>query len=209
VDEGTIVGNAATDADMFRRFGRRNIVAFEVEESTPLRLVLLTEESGSTSYPSAWVRHEIEVTPDEPHKIVRQQDISFGPQKPSAGLTQILPPSGFQFSDRKAPDPAFPTGEAPWEKPFAVATSVMQSYVGTYDFAPPNNTSMVVTYRDGQLYAQLSGQEQVRMFPKTETRFYAEGRVMRWIEFTKSENGQVHGLVANSSGFELTGSRRK
>jgi hypothetical protein len=68
---------------------------------------------------------------------------------------------------------------------------------------------MLVTYREGQLYVQFSGQEEVHMFPETETKFYAEGRVMRWIEFARNENGQVTGLVLNSSGFELTGRRRK
>src|SRR5262249_50383063 len=72
-DKDAGVGNASTDVDMFRRFGPRNIIAFEVEESTPYRLVLLTQESGSTPYPSAWVRHELEVSPDEPYKISRQQ----------------------------------------------------------------------------------------------------------------------------------------
>jgi hypothetical protein len=205
--EDAIVGNAATDVDMFRRFGPSDIVAFEVLESTPFRLVLLVQERGAAPLAS-WVRREIEVTPDGSHKIVRQMYVSFGPQKPSLDATEIPPPPGFQIADRKPPDAAFPPGEAPWEKPFPVATSVLRSYVGTYDFDPPGNSALV-TYRDEQLYAQVLGQEEVRMFPKTDTRFYAQGRVMRWIEFTKNENGQVTGLVLNSSGFELTGRRRK
>jgi hypothetical protein len=207
-DEKVIIGNASTDVDMFRRFGPRNIFSFEIVESTQLRLVLLVQESGSTSYPNAWVRYEIEVTADPSHKISQQQFISFGLQKPSSE-TEIPPPPGFQLNDRKPADPAFPPGKAPWEKPFSVAASVLQSYVGTYDFDSPNNSSMLVTYREGQLYVQFSGQEEVHMFPETETKFYAEGRVMRWIEFARNENGQVTGLVLNSSGFELTGRRRK
>jgi hypothetical protein len=68
---------------------------------------------------------------------------------------------------------------------------------------------MLVTYIEGQLYAQFSGQQETHIFPRTETKFYAESRVMRWIEFAKNENGQVTGLLMNSSGFELTGRRRK
>lgn len=207
-DENAIVGNASTDVDMFRRFGPRDILEFEILESTPLRLALLVRESGSTSFPNAWVRYEIEVTADPSHKISRQQFISFGSQKPSLE-SEIVPPPGFQIGDRKPADPAFPPGQAPWEKPLPVAASVLQSYVGTYDFDSPTNSSMLVTYREGQLYAQFSGQQQVHMFPRTETKFYAEDRVMRWIEFAKNENGQVTGLVLNSSGFELTGRRRK
>jgi Domain of unknown function (DUF3471) len=203
-DEAAIEGNAATDVDMFRRFGPREILAYEVLESTPLRLVLLAQETGSTPSPTAWVRYEIEVTPDASHRISRQQFISFGHQKPDPGKIEIPPPPGFQLSDRKPADPEFPPGEAPWEKPFPVADSVLQSYVGTYDFDPPNNSSMLVTTRNGQLYAQFSGQQEVRIFPKTETRFYADGRVMRWIEFTRDANGKISGLSANSSGFEST-----
>jgi hypothetical protein len=110
--EDAIVGNAATDVDMLRRFGPQDIRAFAVVESTPLRLVLIVQESGFTPFPNAWVRHEIEVTADASHKISRQRFISYGSQKPSSANAQILPPPGFQMSDRKPADPAFPRDEA-------------------------------------------------------------------------------------------------
>ena len=124
-------------------------------------------------------------------------------------MTGPPPHAGLPPGLRQPPAPAFPPGNSPWEKPFAVSRSVLKSYAGTYDFGPPTGLEMTVTYKGGRLVTQIPGQQKALMFPQWETKFYAKGLVMRWIEFIKDENGKVTELVANSSGIQVKAHQRK
>lgn len=99
------------------------------------------------------------------------------------------------------------TIEAPKLKDEAVAKvdpSVYDAYVGEYEIE--NVGKVTVTKEDDRLYAQLTGQPKVELFPRSETEFFLKV-VQADIIFTKDKDGRVTGLTLKQSGVSMTGKK--
>ena len=87
---------------------------------------------------------------------------------------------GFHFLDSHSPLQKI--------KPALVLDAeTLDRYVGTYEFAP--NVLFIVTRRGDRLFAQLTGQEVVRVYPSRENEFYYRAVDAR-LTFNRSADGQ-------------------
>lgn len=99
--------------------------------------------------------------------------------------------------DVKAPE--FP-------KAVAVAESVLQRYVGVYEFSP--TFAMTVTLEGGGLVSQATGQREIPLFARSETEFFPKV-VDALIRFEKDADGNVTGLVLMQNGREMKAARKR
>ena len=83
-------------------------------------------------------------------------------------------------------------------KEISLTPAQLQRYAGTYSLAP--NVDIMVTVRDGQLYAQLSGQRQFPAFAESDRRFFFKV-VDAQLEFFP-ETGPVTHVVLFQNGAE-------
>lgn len=83
----------------------------------------------------------------------------------------------------------------------AVAEDVLQSYVGEYALTP--SVTFVVTFEDGRLYVEPTGEEKLELRARSEDTFYP-GTVNSLISFSRAPSGEVTELVVLSR----SGSRR-
>ena len=83
-------------------------------------------------------------------------------------------------------------------KEISLPPEQLQRYAGTYSLAP--NVDIMVTMRDGQLYAQLSGQRQFPAFAESDRRFFFKV-VDAQLEFFP-ETGPVTHVVLFQNGAE-------
>lgn len=97
-------------------------------------------------------------------------------------------------------DPVTLTSE---RKPITLGQEQLQRFVGTYSLVP--NVNIMVTARDGQLYAQLSGQRQFQAFAESDRRFFFKV-VDAQLEFFP-ESGPVTHVVLSQNGTERKASR--
>ncbi len=86
---------------------------------------------------------------------------------------------------------------APFKKPserkvIAVASSVLDKYVGQYQFA--TNFILNITNEDGKLMAEGTGQPKEELFAESETGFFLKSVDAR-INFVKGEQGNITGLL--------------
>ena len=84
-----------------------------------------------------------------------------------------------------------------------VDTTILEKYVGRYDY---RSAIMTVTLKDGQLYGQLTGQEAIEIFPKSETEFFAR-IVDASMEFVSDDDGKVKHVVHRQNGAEFEAPR--
>ena len=84
--------------------------------------------------------------------------------------------------------------------------AILKQYEGEYALAP--NFSITVTFKDGYLYGQATGQPPFQMFAKTEKRFFLKA-VPAEVEFFKSEAGKVTEMVLYQNGREMKGQKIK
>ncbi|MBN2131534.1 MAG: serine hydrolase [Sedimentisphaerales bacterium] len=81
-----------------------------------------------------------------------------------------------------------------------VDPAVYDDYVGRYDYG--NSMVLTVTREGNRLLAQLTGQGQAEIFPRSETEFFWEG-VDAQIRFVRDETGTVTGAVHQQGGARL------
>jgi len=78
-----------------------------------------------------------------------------------------------------------------------LAWDVLRAYVGEY--AMPGEGSIVVTLENGRLQAQPTGQSRATLYAEAEDRFFLRA-VNAQVSFTRSESGEVTGLVIHQGG---------
>jgi CubicO group peptidase (beta-lactamase class C family) len=81
-----------------------------------------------------------------------------------------------------------------------VDPSVYDDYVGRYDYG---NSMVLTVTRDGdRLLAQMTGQAQAEIFPRSETEFFWKDADAQ-IEFVRDETGNVTGAIHRQHGAEI------
>jgi CubicO group peptidase (beta-lactamase class C family) len=102
-------------------------------------------------------------------------------------------------------DPASPVRHPPPPRPtVAVSADTLRRYAGRYQLAP--GALLTVTFEDGGLQAQITGQSRYRIHPATPTRFF--WRVVdAEIEFHMDTAGVVTAATLYQAGRELTAQR--
>lgn len=89
-------------------------------------------------------------------------------------------------------------------KTVKVPAKVLQTYVGQY--ALGFFAMFTITLEDGQLWAQLTGQNKYRLFPESETKFFYRV-VDAQLTFVKDDKGKVTKLVLHQNGVDQTAMR--
>jgi|GEM_PF-392981 len=83
--------------------------------------------------------------------------------------------------------------------------TVLRQYVGDYELRPA--FSINVTLENGGLFAQLSGQGKLAIFPESEAKFFYRA-VNAQLSFTRDASGAVTGLILHQGGREQPARRR-
>jgi CubicO group peptidase (beta-lactamase class C family) len=86
-----------------------------------------------------------------------------------------------------------------------LSPDTLERYVGDYDL---QGERFSITREDDKLFAQLSIQPKLRIYPENETKFFYRV-VDAQIAFETDEQGEVTGLTLHQFGRELTGKRKK
>lgn len=94
--------------------------------------------------------------------------------------------------------------EAPKEVVASVDTTVLESYVGTYELAP--SFAIIVSRENARLYAQATGQDRFELFAESKTEFYYKV-VDAQVSFVPNPTGAVDQLVLHQNGRNLPGKR--
>lgn len=101
--------------------------------------------------------------------------------------------------------PLAPTPEPPRERvEIEVPDEILQSYVGEYQLAP--TFSIVVTFEDGDLFAQATGQMRFPIFAESTDEFFYRA-VDAQITFQRDPQGVVTGLVLHQGGRDIPGQK--
>ncbi len=94
-------------------------------------------------------------------------------------------------------DPTVPLQEI--RVPMPIHQDVLERYVGRYEYTP--RLVFEITSESGQLYAQLTGQPRLAVYPESETRFYYTVVEAR-LTFEFDESGTVTALVLHQGGID-------
>ena len=78
--------------------------------------------------------------------------------------------------------------------------TIYDTYVGEYDYG--HGAILTITRDGNQLYAQMTGQPKIEIFPKSETEFFWK-IVNAQITFVKGENGKVVQAIHRQAGNEI------
>ncbi|MDQ2086961.1 serine hydrolase [Herbivorax sp. ANBcel31] len=81
---------------------------------------------------------------------------------------------------------------------------ILEQYTGIYENAEGYN--IVIKKSDGQLYAQLPGQEKIEIYPISEIEFFYK-EVNAFITFKKNDDGEAEKLIFEQEGIVLEGTR--
>jgi serine-type D-Ala-D-Ala carboxypeptidase/endopeptidase len=92
------------------------------------------------------------------------------------------------------------------EKPIAVDATVLENYVGKYELSP--GFILAVSRIENQLKAQLTGQAEFPVFPKSENVFFYRV-VEAQLTFTKNTDGIVEALVLEQGGQKIVAKKLK
>jgi len=117
--------------------------------------------------------------------------------------------AGLKMSARIGPDRSFMRTDKPLpaeRREIKLDPALYDQYVGEYELAP--GFLVVITKEDGKLMGQATGQPKVELFPEAETKFFLKV-VNGQVEFVKSEDGRVNGLVLIQGGQKLPGRKIK
>ena len=85
-----------------------------------------------------------------------------------------------------------------------VSQERLDLYTGTYQITPM--FGITVTAKDGQLFAQATGQQKFPVFPESQTVFYYKV-VEAKLEFVEDKNGEFNELILHQGGREMTGKK--
>src|SRR5687768_14289331 len=87
-----------------------------------------------------------------------------------------------------------------------VAESVLRNYVGEYQLTP--QLSITITFEDGRLQAQPTGQSKAPLFAEAPDKFFLRVANVQ-VTFTKTPSGEVAGLILHQGGRDQTGRKVK
>jgi CubicO group peptidase (beta-lactamase class C family) len=87
-----------------------------------------------------------------------------------------------------------------------VVESVLRSYVGEYQISP--QLSITVTFEDGRLQAQPTGQSKATLFAEAPDKFFLRVTNAQ-ITFTKAPSGEVSGMILHQGGRDQPGRKVK
>jgi CubicO group peptidase (beta-lactamase class C family) len=103
-------------------------------------------------------------------------------------------------------DPAVPLAPIPARRvAVTVAPEILRRYPGEYALAPA--FSLTITFENGALFAQATGQEKLPLYAESETKFFLRAADAE-LTFTSDSTGNVTGLILHQNGQNLPGRRR-
>jgi CubicO group peptidase (beta-lactamase class C family) len=91
-------------------------------------------------------------------------------------------------------------------KAIEVDEATLKAYVGVYPIAP--TLIMTITVEDGQLMAQLTGQEKLPLFAESKTKFFYK-IVDAQVSFVADEKGAVTKLILHQNGRDMPAGKVK
>ncbi|MDZ7714886.1 MAG: serine hydrolase [Balneolaceae bacterium] len=113
------------------------------------------------------------------------------------GTSNISDEVGLYLLDRKHKLPEI-------KETISVSRELLKQYTGSYALSPM--FSIEVTLKDGQLFAQATGQQKLPIFPESETIFFYKA-VQAKLEFLKNEQGEINRIKLYQAGREIEGHR--
>ncbi len=89
---------------------------------------------------------------------------------------------------------------SPYEKPYerkavALTPSVLEKYIGEYQFDQPK-TTILITYENGKLFQKRNTEPKIEMFAESETKFFLKAEDIQH-RFIKDPNGLVTGMIVD------------
>ena len=94
--------------------------------------------------------------------------------------------------------------EKPKDVAAAVDTTVLESYVGTYELTP---SFAIIISRDGaRLFGQATGQNRIELFAESKTKFYLKV-VDAQVTFVPDDKGAIGQLILHQNGQDVPGKR--
>jgi hypothetical protein len=130
--------------------------------------------------------------------------IGFNPNSKSGVviLTNWANPGGVDDIGFHLLDPEYPLKKSP--KEIALNPKILDLYVGKYQFAP--NVFIAISRKNNQMFAQLTGQGPLEIFPETNADFFARAVDAR-ISFKLDSGGRANALVLHQMGREQLAAR--
>lgn len=86
----------------------------------------------------------------------------------------------------------------------SLAPEILEKYVGEYELAP--NVKFTITRKETQLYAQLTGQQALEIFPENEREFFLKV-VDAQLTFKTDTKGRINALVLHQMGRDQIATR--
>jgi CubicO group peptidase (beta-lactamase class C family) len=87
-----------------------------------------------------------------------------------------------------------------------VAESILRGYVGEYQITP--QLSITITFEDGRLQAQPTGQSKATLFAEAQDKFFLRVTNAQ-VTFTRAPTGEVAGLILHQGGRDQPGRKVK
>lgn len=155
----------------------------------------------------------VQATGQSEDEIFPESEASFRSRKVSARITFVrdeggkvkyvlLEQGGYKFRARNL---AFPEQQRPAERrAIRLDSALLESYAGRYGLAP--NSVLTIESEGAGLFAQLTGQPRIEIYPEAETEFFYT-IVDAQITFLKDASGNVTCLVLHQNGMDLQADR--
>jgi D-alanyl-D-alanine-carboxypeptidase/D-alanyl-D-alanine-endopeptidase len=93
----------------------------------------------------------------------------------------------------------------PSKKPLTLPKQAMQSFVGTYKIEP--KLELEITLEDNQLFAKMTGEAIVSVYPETETKLFCR-EVNATIDFFRNDKGEFDKLILELNGDKMPATRK-
>ena len=93
----------------------------------------------------------------------------------------------------------------PLHNEIELSEEILGRYIGVYAVAP--NFDITITFENGKLMSQATGQEKFEIFAESQTKFFLKV-VDAQIEFIESDTGNFESFILYQGGQEITGKRK-
>ena len=94
----------------------------------------------------------------------------------------------------------------PFKKSALLSPTQLEAVSGTYTLVSAPEMKIIISTKLGQVYAQLSGQQEAEIYPESETDFFYT-IVNATIRFSKDKAGKMNKLVLSQNGMQLEATR--
>ena len=103
-------------------------------------------------------------------------------------------------------DPAVPLAPIPQRRvAITVPSEILRRYPGEYILAP--TFSITISFENGALFAQATGQEKLPLYAESETKFFLRAADAQ-LTFTSDSTGTVTGLILHQNGQNIPGRKK-